>query len=161
MNGSSGSPHISWYWLENVSRRTPVFASKRHPYAPLRPWWGNSTAQRNPFSPTPSSEASLRKPRAAHRADAATWRRKVSSSLWERARRGRRRRGFCSPIQRGDVTAGRRFSPPLPLTPPHSKLPVLDVASPPSTLSLRACLRAAEVAARAGRTSALLLLVIL
>lgn len=52
----------------------------------------------------------------------------------------------------------RQFSPPL--SPPSLGLPVLDVASPPSTLTLRACLRAAEVAARAGRSSALPLLVV-
>jgi hypothetical protein len=47
------------------------------------------------------------------------------------------------------------------LLPPPSELPVLDVASPPSTLTLRACLRVAEVAARAGRGCALLPLVLL
>ncbi|KAL4674547.1 hypothetical protein H8959_018481 [Pygathrix nigripes] len=46
-----------------------------------------------------------------------------------------RRSGFCGPAQRGDVTTECRFSPPLP---------------PP-----------AEVAARAGRSSELLLLVLL
>ncbi|ELK05876.1 hypothetical protein PAL_GLEAN10017364 [Pteropus alecto] len=47
----------------------------------------------------------------------------------------------------------RRSPRPLPLP----ELPVLDVASPPSTLTLRACVRAAEVSARAGRSSVLLL----
>lgn len=55
-------------------------------------------------------------------------------------------------VQRGDVRTERLFSPPLP---PPPELPVPDVASPPSTLTLRACVRAAEVAAR---SSALLLL---
>lgn len=74
----------------------------------------------------------------------------------EQERRKDRSRG---PAQRGDVTRARHFSPPL--SPPSLGLPVLDVAPPPSTLTLRACLRAAEVAARAGRSCALLLLVLL
>lgn len=70
-----------------------------------------------------------------------------------------RRSGSCCPAQRGDVSRARHFSrlcSPLSLG-----LPVLDVASPPSTLTLRACLRVAEVAARAGRSCVLLLLVLL
>lgn len=69
-----------------------------------------------------------------------------------------RRGGSCGPGQRGDVSRARHFSPPL--SPLSWGLPVLDVASPPSTLTLRACLRAAEVAARAGRGCVLLLLVL-
>lgn len=72
----------------------------------------------------------------------------------ERGRKG----GFSGPVQRGDVMTERR-SPRL--SPARWELPVLDVASPPSTLTLRPCLRAAEVAARAGQSSALLLLVLL
>lgn len=59
------------------------------------------------------------------------------------------------------VTSAERAISPPPLSPPSWGLPVLDVASPPSTLTLRACLRVAEVAARAGRSCVLLLLVLL
>lgn len=70
-----------------------------------------------------------------------------------------RRGDSCGPAQHVDVTRARHLSPPLS-APLSLGLPVLDVASPPSTLTLRACLRVAEVAARAGRSCVLLLLVL-
>lgn len=114
-----------------------------------------------PGTPQPedpaSSATSLQEPRAAHRADGATWRRIGSNAPWElhHQRAGKQRGGFGGPVLRGDVMTERRSSPPIS---PPLELPVLDVASPPSSLTLRACVRAAEVAARAGRSSALLLL---
>lgn len=95
------------------------------------------------------------------RADGTTWRQtRYNYSPWEAHLPGSERRGgSCGPAQRGDFNRARHFSPSL--SPPSWGLPVLDVASPPSTLTLRACLRVAEVAARAGRSCVLLLLVLL
>ena len=127
----------------------------------LRPCLGSRALQRPRLThPAACSSASLQEPRATHRADGATWRREGSSSPQKLHHPRARRKGLASggPVQSGDVMTERRFSTPPPA---RLELPVPDVASPPSTLTLRAYLRAAEVAARAGRSSGLLILALL
>lgn len=122
-----------------MSRGALVFAPRHPPYPVLRPCLEPHIPKTRPLPHPPnppSSAASLQEPRAARRADGATWRRTGSDSPCELGSQGG---GFGGPAQRGDVTTERRLAPPL--APPRSCQYPTWRHRPLPLLCVRVCVR--------------------